>query len=443
MSSGKAPRASGSTGCCSPSRGRGAAAGAEAESLLRALAADLALGADPLMLELAEPWTGPRPEALAQEPPPQPSPASGGGSPLREPRAGGDWRTAGDTVERLEALALRLVSGMAEPEPEWHQTRAVLGWIERVLRPAVAACGRGRDRRNPGRARRPGCRARPERRAEPRPARGAADRAQFLFARYPRGADPGGLAARLAFGGIAGRAPCPGARQLPGAPGALGLGHREHAHRRRRHRPGFGPHWRASGVGSGERAGHRVRDPAGFGARPAAGRCHLAHFRVLPRRLSRAHRSVRQRGARGRRARRAARDQPACRARRRRPAGARSRRHRPGRGRVARRLPGFRLQTGRLWRWAANPDRRADLAGGWRSRGCLSRLEPVGLWRRRRGPRRARALRSPPRRRRRGAAQPGQPRARSLGQRRLLPVRGRPRARGAPSLGAQSGGLPQ
>src|SRR5258708_2445211 len=51
------------------------------------------------------------------------------------------WRTAGDTVERLEALARRLVSGDAEAAPEWYATRAVLGWIERVLRPAVAACG--------------------------------------------------------------------------------------------------------------------------------------------------------------------------------------------------------------------------------------------------------------------------------------------------------------
>ena len=217
---------------------------------------------------------------------------------------------------------------MAEPEPEWHADARRARLDRAGVAPGGRGLRRGGDRRRAGRARRPGRRARPERRAEPRPARGAADRAQFLFARYPRGADPGGLAARLAFGGIAGRAPCPGARQLPGAPGALGLGHREHAHRRRRHRPGAGAHWRASGVGSGKRAGHRVRDPAGLGARPAAGRCHLAHLRVLPRRLSRAHRSVRQRGARGRRARRAARDQPARRARRRRPAGARSRRHR-------------------------------------------------------------------------------------------------------------------
>jgi cobaltochelatase CobN len=124
--------------------------GAEAESLLRTLAADIELGADPLMLDLAEPWTGPRPPILAQQPPPQPSPASGGGgydgaadepSPASGGGRGGGWHTAGDTVERLEALALRLVSGAAQPEPEWRATRAVLQWIERVLRPAVAACG--------------------------------------------------------------------------------------------------------------------------------------------------------------------------------------------------------------------------------------------------------------------------------------------------------------
>jgi cobaltochelatase CobN len=38
-------------------------------------------------------------------------------------------------------LALRLVSSDIEPPPEWTAARAVVGWIERVLRPAVAACG--------------------------------------------------------------------------------------------------------------------------------------------------------------------------------------------------------------------------------------------------------------------------------------------------------------
>ena len=89
-------------------------------SLLRALATDLGLAEDPLALDLAEPWSGPCPAALAGV---------------------GPWRTTGDTVERLEALALRLVAGEVRPEESWHQTRMVLDWIGRELRPAVAACG--------------------------------------------------------------------------------------------------------------------------------------------------------------------------------------------------------------------------------------------------------------------------------------------------------------
>jgi cobaltochelatase CobN len=140
--------------------------GAADESLLRALAADLGLGIDPLALDLAEPWTGPRPEVLAGESPsPAPrervpegeSPRAGEGGSRERPspdrslplaatlsRGAGEglsWRTAGDTVERLEALALWLVSGAAAPASEWQATQAVLDWIERVLRPAVTACG--------------------------------------------------------------------------------------------------------------------------------------------------------------------------------------------------------------------------------------------------------------------------------------------------------------
>jgi cobaltochelatase CobN len=89
-------------------------------SLLRALAADLGLGEDPLALDLATAWTGPRPVALAGP---------------------GPWRSAGDTVERLEALAFRLVAGEVRPDRGWRQTRAVLDWIERQLRPAVVGCG--------------------------------------------------------------------------------------------------------------------------------------------------------------------------------------------------------------------------------------------------------------------------------------------------------------
>jgi cobaltochelatase CobN len=91
-------------------------------SLLRTLAADLGLDADPLALDPTEPWTGPRPAVL---------------------RGDAMWRTAGDTVERLEGLALRLVAGEAQLEPGWRQTRAVLKWIEHDLRPAVSGCGAG------------------------------------------------------------------------------------------------------------------------------------------------------------------------------------------------------------------------------------------------------------------------------------------------------------
>ena len=133
-----------------------AARGARPEdmSLLRALAADLGLGGDPLALDPAEPWTGRRPKILAARdsggpadtellpapppfPPPQPGEGLGGGGGRGEI----SWRTAGDTVERLEALALRLVAGEARPDPAWHQTRAVLDWIESWLRPAVVGCG--------------------------------------------------------------------------------------------------------------------------------------------------------------------------------------------------------------------------------------------------------------------------------------------------------------
>jgi cobaltochelatase CobN len=101
-----------------PARG----AGPEDASLLRALAADLGLEGDPLALDPAAPWTGPRPAALADV----------GAAP---------WRSAGDTVERLENLALRLVAGAAAPVEGWRRTRAVLGWVESRLRPAVLGCG--------------------------------------------------------------------------------------------------------------------------------------------------------------------------------------------------------------------------------------------------------------------------------------------------------------
>jgi cobaltochelatase CobN len=89
-------------------------------SLLRALADDLGLGFDPLDVDMAAHWTGPRPTVL--------------GAPE-------GWRSFGDTIERLEALAAALVAGRAGAERGWTRTRAVLDWIDSALRPAVARCG--------------------------------------------------------------------------------------------------------------------------------------------------------------------------------------------------------------------------------------------------------------------------------------------------------------
>ena len=98
---------------------RGDGTGEDA-SLPRAIAADLALDFDPLDCDMAAPWTGPWPATLAD-------------------RANGVWRSAGDTVERIEALAAALLDGAATaPGPA---SRAVLEGIETRLRPAVAACG--------------------------------------------------------------------------------------------------------------------------------------------------------------------------------------------------------------------------------------------------------------------------------------------------------------
>ncbi|WP_424967030.1 cobaltochelatase subunit CobN [Dinoroseobacter sp. S375] len=89
-------------------------------SLLRAFAADLALGFDPLDCEMAAPWAGPRPDLLAGL--------------LSDP-----WRSHGDTVERLEALAVACVEGgMAAPGPA---SRAVLEAIADHVLPTIAECG--------------------------------------------------------------------------------------------------------------------------------------------------------------------------------------------------------------------------------------------------------------------------------------------------------------
>nr|WP_145552784.1 cobaltochelatase subunit CobN [Variovorax boronicumulans] len=91
--------------------------------LLGALAADLLpdTGFDPLRLEPARPWTGPRPaalQALSTEP----------------------WRHEGDTRERLELLAQQLLDDDRQAA-DWPQTQAVLQRVRTQLAPALDACG--------------------------------------------------------------------------------------------------------------------------------------------------------------------------------------------------------------------------------------------------------------------------------------------------------------
>ncbi len=95
-------------------------------SLLRAMAQDLDLGFDPLDCDMAAPAIR-RPEALQGLLPDA-------------------WRSQGDTVERLEALATRLLRdggrGDAKRAPApGPATAAVLDQVETTLRPAIAACG--------------------------------------------------------------------------------------------------------------------------------------------------------------------------------------------------------------------------------------------------------------------------------------------------------------
>ncbi|MEH6478041.1 MAG: cobaltochelatase subunit CobN, partial [Sneathiella sp.] len=100
---------------------RGDGSGGDA-SLIRALAIDLDLDDefDPLDCEMAAKWTGLRPKILENS---------------------DSWRSNGDTVERLEELALALVSGAQAPNDQWTQSFAVLNRMKEQLRPTVERSG--------------------------------------------------------------------------------------------------------------------------------------------------------------------------------------------------------------------------------------------------------------------------------------------------------------
>ncbi len=100
---------------------RGSGAGIDA-SLHRAMAADFGLDFDPLDCDMANVWTGVKPDAM-------------------QSLSDAPWRSTGDTVERLELMASALVSGAQKCDPAWAETGAVLGWLADDLKGRVADCG--------------------------------------------------------------------------------------------------------------------------------------------------------------------------------------------------------------------------------------------------------------------------------------------------------------
>jgi len=102
---------------------RGTAQGSD-QSLIRALAGDLGLEAfDPLACDFAASWQGPKPEMLSTV-------------------SSDPWRSAGDTVERLELLAQRLVASPQDFDLSClPATAEVLEAIASRVRPALRDCG--------------------------------------------------------------------------------------------------------------------------------------------------------------------------------------------------------------------------------------------------------------------------------------------------------------
>ncbi|MFS8045794.1 cobaltochelatase subunit CobN [Rhizobium sp. BR 314] len=77
---------------------------------------------DPLDCDMAADWTGPR-------------------APILQDISDDPWRTQGDTVERIELLAAKLVDGEAVCPEDWPNTRMVLNEIASKLQPSILACG--------------------------------------------------------------------------------------------------------------------------------------------------------------------------------------------------------------------------------------------------------------------------------------------------------------
>jgi len=98
---------------------RGQGDGGDA-SVIRALSKDLGLAFDPLDADMAAPWTEEKPEILSD-------------------LLDDTWRSAGDTIERLEELAARILDG--ELPAQGPNSQIVLDHAESHVRPTLAACG--------------------------------------------------------------------------------------------------------------------------------------------------------------------------------------------------------------------------------------------------------------------------------------------------------------
>ena len=98
---------------------RGDGSGGNA-SLIRAIADDFELAFDPLDCDMAAPWAGPRPDEMINA-------------------SADPWRSTGDTVERLEAIASNIID--LKGSPRGTHTQAVLEEINAHVIPKVVACG--------------------------------------------------------------------------------------------------------------------------------------------------------------------------------------------------------------------------------------------------------------------------------------------------------------
>ncbi|WP_457650717.1 cobaltochelatase subunit CobN [Profundibacter sp.] len=98
---------------------RGDGAGENA-SLIQAISQDLGLGFDPLDADMAAAWGGARPDVLASV-------------------CDDNWRSTGDTIERLEMLAIELIEGRAGVCGE--ATAKVIQHIQSTVFPCVRDCG--------------------------------------------------------------------------------------------------------------------------------------------------------------------------------------------------------------------------------------------------------------------------------------------------------------